>query len=430
MQRLVLLAVWLAALHLTPTAIPHMQLPALVPALASGIDGSTTVPVALVLSTTCLICGLWLNRWIHSQNKLEIAVRDAQFTQGTETISVCVPARNEQRNIAACTEAILKQTYPAFEVIVVNDGSSDNTGEILSTLKQQSTRLQVINGAPLPDGWAGKPHALHQAAGLASGGWLCFVDADTLLSPNALSTCFATAMQTGADLLSIITSQVTGSFWERTMLPLVLTGLSVGFSPHRVNGPARREAIANGQFIMIRRHVFDAIGGYARIRDRVAEDKAIAEQVKWNGYRLVLADGRQIARTRMYTTLGEMWEGWTKNIYVGLRDQPRLLLLGVFGVVLLLVAAFFIPLWPVLGIWWFAHGGGWEALLVIAEAIIVWGAILSARAAAASAMGIPRWYALTTPLGCAVFAAMMLTSAWLVLSGQGVTWRGRRYRQL
>ncbi len=407
-----------------------MQLPALFPTLTSGIDGSTTVPVAIVLSTAFLIGGLWLNHWIHSQNELEIAVRDAEFTQGAEPISVCVPVRNEQRNIAACIEGILKQTYPLFEVIVVDDGSTDDTGALLSALKQQSARLRVINGALLPIGWAGKPHALHQAAGVASGEWLCFVDADTVLSPNALSACFATAVETGADLLSIITRQVTASFWERTVLPLVLTALSVGFSPEKVNDPGRREAIANGQFIMIRRHVFDAIGGYARIKDRIAEDKAIAEQVKWNGYRLILADGRQIARTRMYTTLGEMWEGWTKNIYVGLRDQPRLLLLGVFGVVLLLVAAFFIPLWPVLGLWWFAHGGGRNALLVVAEAIIVWGAILSARAAAASEMGIPRRYALTTPLGCAVFAAMMLTSAWLVLSGRGVTWRGRRYRQL
>ncbi len=345
-----------------------------------------------------------------------------------ESISVCVPARNEQRNIAACIEAILQQTYPVFEVIVVDDGSSDHTGAILSTLKQQSPRLRVVNGTALPTGWAGKPYALHQAAGIASGVWLCFVDADTVLGPKALSSCLSTAMRTRADLLSIITSQVTASFWERTVLPLVLTALSVGFSPRKVNDPGRREAIANGQFIMIRRGVFDAIGGYTRIKDRIAEDKAIAEQVKRKGYRLILADGRQMARTRMYTTLGEMWEGWTKNIYVGLRDQPRLLLLGLFGVVLLLLAAFFVPLWPVLGFWWFAHGGGWQALLVVAEASIVWIAILAARAAAASAMGIPRQYALTTPLGCAVFAAMMLTSAWLVLSGQGVTWRGRRYR--
>ncbi len=367
-----------------------MQIPVLFPALASGTQGFTALPVAIVLSTAFLLSGLWLNHWIHSQNKLEIAVRDGKSTQSAESISVCVPARNEQRNIAACIEGILKQTYPLFEVIVVDDGSTDDTGAILSVLKQQSAWLRVINGAPLPTGWAGKPHALHQAAGVASGEWLCFVDADTVLSPQALSACFATAVRTGADLLSIITCQVTASFWERTVLPLVLTALSVGFSPHKVNDPGRREAIANGQFIMIRRRVFDSIGGYARIKDKIAEDKAIAEQVKWNGYRLILADGRRIARTRMYTTLGEMWEGWTKNIYVGLRDQPRLLLLGLFGVVLLLMAAFFIPLWPVLGLWWFAVGGGWEALLVVAEAIIVWTAIVAARPAAASAMGIPR----------------------------------------
>jgi hypothetical protein len=129
----------------------------------------------------------------------------------------------------------------------------------------------------------------------------------------------------------------------------------------------------------------------------------------------------------MYTSLPEMWEGWTKNIYLGLSDRPALLLLGAFGVTLLVLAAVLLPLWPVLGLSWHARGGGWTALMVTLEALLLWAAILWTRAGVARLMGISGWWALSTPLGAAVFASMMLVSGWKVISGQGVTWKGRRY---
>ena len=194
-----------------------------------------------------------------------------------------------------------------------------------------------------------------------------------------------------------------------------------------VNTTKTRDAIANGQFILIKRNVYDAIGGHARLRNLIVEDKAISEQVKWNGFRLIVADGREVASTRMYTNLPEMWEGWTKNIYLGLSDQRGLLLLGVFGAFLALMAALFLPAWPLLGLIWLSQGAGWMAWAVIGEALLVWGYILGQRWRVNRLMGIPGWYALTTPLGAGVFAAMMISSAWKVLSGQGVTWKGRRY---
>ena len=212
-------------------------------------------------------------------------------------------------------------------------------------------------------------------------------------------------------------------------MPLVMTALSVGFSPRKVNDPNTRDAIANGQFIFIRRRVYDSIGGHAKVKDQIVEDKAISEQVKWNGHRLIVADGRQLIRTRMYTSLPAMWEGWTKNIYLGLRDHPSMLLLGAFGALLALLAALFLPAWPLLGFVWFLNGGGWMAISVLVQALIVWGWLIHIRGIVAHEMNISRWYAFTTPLGAGVFAAMMLTSAWKVVSGQGVTWRGRKYHQ-
>jgi hypothetical protein len=122
-----------------------------------------------------------------------------------------------------------------------------------------------------------------------------------------------------------------------------------------------------------------------------------------------------------------MWEGWTKNIYLGLRGHPALLLLGAFGATLAVMAALFLPLWTLFGILWLFNGGAWLAVVVVIQSLLVWGWLVYFRARVARSMNISAWYALTTPLGAGVFAAMMLASAWKVISGQGVTWRGRKY---
>ena len=392
-------------------------------------------------STLLFLLGLGIIVWVHSQYQMDIVVTPAEAPASAPLISICVPARDEEQNIRRCVESLLAQTYPNFEIIVLDDRSTDSTPRILEELLQTTkvattwqprsddfSRLRVIHGSDLPAGWAGKPHALTQASASARGDWLCFVDADTFAAPEALASCYVKALETKADLFTIMTFQELGSFWEKVLMPLVLTALSVGFSPRKVNDPKRRDAVANGQFILIRRAVYDAVGGHERIKDQIVEDKALSEQVKWNGYRLVIADGYQMARTRMYTSLPQMWEGWTKNIYLGLRDTPSMLLLGAFGATLALIAALFLPVWPLLGFLWLLKGGGALAVGVIAKSLIVWGALLWARAAVSHGLGISRLYALTIPLGAGLFAAIMLTSAWKVLSGQGVTWRGRVYR--
>jgi chlorobactene glucosyltransferase len=382
------------------------------------------------ISTAIFIGGIFIVYWLHNQYHLDIIVKPTPPPAHAPLISVCIPARNEERNIRACVESILAQDYPNFEVIVLDDRSTDATPEILRQLSAPDGRLKVIQGPDLPKGWAGKPHALFQASAASRGlpgAWLCFVDADTFLSPATLSSCYTKAIETKADMFTIMTFQILGSFWERAVMPIVMTALSVGFSPRKVNDPNSKDAIANGQFILIKRSVYDAIGGHESVKDQIVEDKAISEQVKWNGYRLIVADGHSVARTRMYTSLHEMWEGWTKNIYLGLSDRSSLMLLGVFGAFLALVAALILPLWPVLGIIWYWQGGGWLALTIIAQALILWTIVIYARTRVASGMGISPWYALTLPLGAAVFAAMMFNSTWKVLSGKGVTWKGRMY---
>ena len=381
----------------------------------------------LLTSTALFIAALIIIYWIHNQYHLDIIVEIQPAPTAAPLISICIPARNEENNIRNSVESALGQDYPNIEVIVLDDRSTDSTLTQLAGIAAHDSRLLPISGTNLPAGWAGKPHALFQASATARGEWLCFVDADTFLTPQAISSCYAKALETKADMFTTMNEQILDSFWEKVVMPLVMTALSVGFSPRKVNDPTTRDAIANGQFIMIRRTVYDSIGGHEKVKDQIVEDKAISEQVKWNGHHLVVADGSRVIRTRMYTDLPSMWEGWTKNIYLGLRDHPSMLMLGAFGATLALIAALFLPIWPLLGINWYFNDGAWLAVAVTIEALIVWASLIYARARVARGMKISAWYALTTPLGAGVFAAMMLTSAWKVISGQGVTWRGRTY---
>lgn len=391
--------------------------------------------IYLLWGTIFLILGVIIVRWIHSQYGIDIDIplRSSSAETTQPLISIIVPARNEARNIRRCIEALKSQTYSNLELIVVDDGSTDATLDILKEIQASeqktpqpgiSPAITIITGSELPSGWAGKPHALHQGYQASQGEWLCFIDADTFASPQLISSTYQAAINLQADMLTILTYQELGSFWEKVILPLVFTALSVGFPAERVNDPHKPDAIANGQFILIRRSVYEALGGHQAVRGEIAEDKALAALVKGAGFHLILGDGRQLADTRMYTSLPEIWEGWVKNIYLGMQDRLGLLLVGaVVGI----AAALALPLWTILSVAWAIFGGGWIAVLVAVESLALWGYLLFKRHAVNRAMEISTWYGLTLPLGALIFTAMMLTSAYRVFSGKGVRWRGRTY---
>ena len=192
----------------------------------------------IILSTAFFLGGIVIIHWLHNQYHLDIVVEPAHPPQDPPLISICIPARNEELNIRACVESVLAQDYPNLEVIVLDDRSTDSTPEILRQMNMESasllaydgsklpeSKLRIISGSDLSPGWAGKPHALFQASAVARGDWLCFVDADTFLSPAALSSCYVKAMETQADMFTIMTFQVLGSFWEKVVMPLVMTAL-------------------------------------------------------------------------------------------------------------------------------------------------------------------------------------------------------------
>lgn len=360
------------------------------------------------------------------------AVRASAATQGwnevpavfslddAPSLSVIVPARNEERSIERCVRSLLAQTLHDYEVIVVDDRSEDRTGAILAELALEDRRLRVIAGAPLPGGWVGKPWALAQGVRAARGAWLLFTDADTCHAPHAFSSALAFVRARGADALSIWTHQELGSWGERAVLPTIMTMVMLGSGTMaQVNDPADRDhALANGQFILVARAAHEALGGFDALRGEIVEDIAFARRLKADGrFRLVLADGAQLVRVRMYTSLRELWDGFTKNMYLG--AEGDLLKLGGGAVFLALLSV--VP--AALAADALARKRplrALEALLCVANGIAV-------EAHGLRKTGIPLRFAWYAPIGYAVCGAILVNSTLRTLTGRGVEWRGRRY---
>lgn len=229
--------------------------------------------------------------------------------------SILVPARNEQENIAACLESLLAQG-DEFEILVADDSSEDRTAEIVDELAARHPRLRLLRVPPLPAGWLGKNHALHIAARQARGEWLLFTDADTRHAPGGLPEAISRAERDGLAMLSYSPEQITETWWERAVIPIIYDLLGQLYDFDQVNDPAVRQAAANGQYILMRRGAYDAVDGHGAIRGEVLEDVLLARRVKLSGRRIWFGPGTGVVRTRMYRRFGDMWQGWTKNLYL------------------------------------------------------------------------------------------------------------------
>jgi glycosyltransferase involved in cell wall biosynthesis len=331
-------------------------------------------------------------------------------------ISAIVPARNEEANIAWVVESLDGQAE-AREIIVVNDQSSDRTAQILTELAGHVSKLRVIEICGLPAGWVGKNFAAATGAAAATGDWLLFVDADTQLLPGAARQALADAEGHGAALVSYSPEQLMETLAEEILIPFVYTRLAERFSFERVNDPVLPDAAANGQFLMIRRDAYDAIGGHEAVRTRVLEDVALARLVKASGRNIFFGPGEGIARTRMYRTFGALWQGWTKNLYELMGGTP-----GSF-------AREIIETFPWLEIGLLICGlcvaGRSRWILIAAAAIALAGSHLRyARALRRNRypLSIIQFYMPASLL----YACVLTASAWKHVRGS-VAWKGRRY---
>jgi glycosyltransferase involved in cell wall biosynthesis len=229
-------------------------------------------------------------------------------------VTVIVPARNEEATIVACIESLACQPEIA-EILVVNDQSTDGTSRVVSNLKRKVSNLRLLETAGLPDGWVGKNYALWIGAQQANGAWLLFADADAVHESNSVARALQIAQQQKAALISFSPQQITETWYEKALIPYVYLRLAKHFPYENVNDPKSPAAAANGQFLMIRRDVYDALGGHASVAGEVLEDLALALRIKSTGHRIWFGSGEGIVRVRMYRSFGAMWQGWKKNLY-------------------------------------------------------------------------------------------------------------------
>jgi chlorobactene glucosyltransferase len=340
-------------------------------------------------------------------------------------VSVIIPARNEARNIARCLTSVMASTYPALEIVVVDDHSTDDTGDLARAAAAGDPRVRVMVPSPLPDGWFGKSWACASGARATSGDLLLFIDADTSLAPDLIVRLVNARATRNADLISVGGRQELGTFWERLVQPQVFMMLLARYgSTERVQSSRRpADKIANGQCILVRRDVYEAIGGHGAVRDKVAEDLMLAQSVFRDGRRVSLVLGLDQLSTRMYTSLRELIEGWGKNIYAAGADT--LPIGGRFGRILLpflLVTPSVLMLVPPI-VTVLALAGVIDTSPVPSAAATLllmtgWGFITAA-------FGASPLYGVLYPIGSSVLLFILMRA---IARGRRVAWKGRTYQ--
>lgn len=331
-------------------------------------------------------------------------------------ISAIIPARNEEATIEAAVRSLAPQAEIA-EIIVVNDHSTDRTGEILERLTREVPKLRILSADELPDGWVGKNNAVWTGAQASKSEWMLFTDADTVHYADSAKRALTDAAASGAAIVSYSPEQVTGSLAEKALIPFIYCTLARKFDYARVNDPNLPDAAANGQFLLIRRDAYDAIGGHRAIAGEVLEDVALARRAKGAGYRLHFGSGEGIARTRMYRSFGAMWRGWTKNLYPLLggdkEEIAREILIALPWIaVLLLLAGIFLR--------------GNVGLVFLALGIIDLAVRHAAYGRQLKLNRYPGKLIVYYAPACFLYAAVALASAWNYRRGR-VSWSGRTY---
>lgn len=336
------------------------------------------------------------------------------------SLSIVVPARNEERQIERCVRSLLATRLADFELIVVDDESDDSTRAILDRIAARSPRLHVLPGAPLPQGWVGKPWALAQGARAARNEWLLFTDADTEHDELAAPSALRWAVERKYDALSLLPDQATAGPAERIFLPTILYTILLGIGPlDDINDPRKPDvALFNGQYVLASRAAYNAVGGHASVRAEIAEDLELARRFKRDGrFRSLLAGGNSLVRTRMYRSFGEIWRGFVKNFAIAARGNAAA---AAIGCALLAAVS---PVSPILLVVLLARGA-WIPAFVLASSLA---AVVAIAETGMRAMRFRAGAGYALPVALPLVLAIFVTSLICSSAGRGVEWRGRRY---
>ena len=340
-------------------------------------------------------------------------------------VTILVPAKDEEANIADCLKTLQAQDYGNFEILVIDDRSSDSTAEIVQRLAEQDPRIHLVRITELPPGWFGKSHAMHVGAQSATGQWLLFVDADCRQASGSLHAAMAYVLARGGDMLSLWPLLEMHGFAENLVQPLCGSILGLWFHPRLVNNPRRKAAFANGQFLLVRRDTYQAVGGHQAVRDKLVEDIWFARAVKGSGARLINAIGFDIFRTRMYNHLPAIWRGWSRIFSNAFRSPWNLV--AAMALVFLMSATPFVltaaagllaaqAAWADRSLNLLAAVGAVQ-LLAMATVLVRYAIVIRARPA----------YLLLYPLSVVIVEGILLNA---LLAAAGLTrirWRGTTY---
>jgi chlorobactene glucosyltransferase len=331
-----------------------------------------------------------------------------------------VPARNEETNIGRCVESLIKQDYPNFEVIVVDDNSEDETSSVVARLAGRDSRVHLIKGEPLPPGWAGKPHACMQAARQAKGQWLLFTDADTTHSTDMLRRTLSIAMENRVALLSGFPRQVTERFSQKIPIPMIYF-IIMSWAPLWLLQRSRKPiaSVAIGQFLLFSSAAYWKIGGHESVKSRITEDLYLGANIARSGGRHLAVDLSDVVSCRMYNSFRAVWDGLTRSLYavssisfgalLGLLVAGYVLFLGPFIWLLKMEFAFSVPL-------------PWGALVITQAALLfIMRGWVDARFK--ESLGSTLLY----PLGIVFIIGVVLNGMARRLSGAGVSWKKRTY---
>jgi chlorobactene glucosyltransferase len=338
-------------------------------------------------------------------------------------VSILVPARNEaHRVLADSILSMLSQDYPNFEVIAVDDRSTDCTLDILKEIARTDARLKVISGEVLPEGWLGKPFALHQAKLSSRGEWLLATDADVIFKSDAISQAISVAVREGCDALSLVPAISSRGFWMNAVMPVAGWLILLLFPYWKVNNQRSPVALGAGGFFLIRAEAHDVTGGYAAIRDEVIDDAATARLLKQAGLRLKVSAGDSILATPMYSGLRELFEGFGKNVFAGSGASVlKALLFSALNLCFTLAP----PVSFALGLVWLLRDGAGGPTTIPLAPLAAYLAMVAAFVPVYRRASVPVRYAFLAFLGHLVLIAILLSSTWRIVTGRGVTWKSR-----
>lgn len=340
-----------------------------------------------------------------------------------DKVSLVVPCRNEEHNLDILIPSLLKQDYPHIEFLFLDDRSTDRTLEKLEAYRAKDSRIRILRGAALPEGWTGKNHALHQLIQAATGHWILETDADTVHHPHSVSSAVRYAQEKKIDMLTLTAKCICKTFGEHLVQPMGIGCFSVWFRLEEVNDPASQTPLACGQYLLIRKKALEASGGQAAVKDAVTEDLELFKIMKRLGYRCELAIGSHLFATRMYRSFKESWIGWRRIYLHGLQKNIPSIVQKIGMLIFFSFSPFLIL--ALSAFYWASGNEAWMPVCALSGALCAF--ILFLRSRSHVALKADQWSILLHPASALVIAAILVDCLHHHFAGKKVVWKMQKY---